>query len=412
MWDGGEGREGGRSEMRVVGISRAPGARSGVGAVGGRGQTGPRAHFCGGICVPNSSSCDIDGHRASRRASRVALAESGEVGRAPVKTFLERPRPLINTRAVFQGTTLDVAHERVHDRLPRLPPPWMASTVARLLTHGPARHFSLSRVHLGLNRRVSTIARAHHSCDTRRSIATMASHGPEPPPAKKAKENSWDKNGDTFNKVASSAAAERNRQPIADVVVPMLKGENGGLLVELACGTGQHAAHIAPLLPALTWLPTDLTDESFDSIRHHCSDVENVLEPAVLDASDASWPDGFAGSWEIPVGVLVVNMTHISPWSATVGTIVGASKLLEGSCGVLMIYGPFKRNGEHTSEGNATFDETLRGRNKEWGYRDIGEVESLGEVHGFVMEKVLEMPANNFMLIMRRRAKIEPVADS
>ena len=104
----------------------------------------------------------------------------------------------------------------------------------------------------------------------------MASHGPEPPPAKKAKENSWDKNGDTFNKVASSAAAERNRQPIADVVVPTLKGENGGLLVELACGTGQHAAHIAPLLPALTWLPTDLTDESFDSIRHHCSDVENV----------------------------------------------------------------------------------------------------------------------------------------
>ena len=162
-------------------------------------------------------------------------------------------------------------------------------------------------------------------------------------------------------------------------------------------------------MPALTWLPTDLTDESFDSIRHHCSDVENVLEPAVLDASDASWPDGFAGSWEIPVGVLVVNMTHISPWSATVGTIVGASRLLEGSCGVLMIYGPFKRNGEHTSEGNATFDETLRGRNKEWGYRDIGEVESLGEVHGFVMEKVLEMPANNFMLIMRRRAKIEPV---
>ena len=86
----------------------------------------------------------------------------------------------------------------------------MASTVARLLT-APARPFSLSRVYLGLVHRgtSASIARAHHSCDTRRSIATMASHGPEPPPAKKAKENSWDKNGDTFNKVASSAAAER-----------------------------------------------------------------------------------------------------------------------------------------------------------------------------------------------------------
>ena len=111
VWDGGEGREGGRSGCGVWECLELLGARSGVGAVGGRGQMGPRAHFCGGICVPNSSSCDIDGHRASRRASRVAMAESGEVGRAPVKTFLERPRPsIIAARAVFQGTTLDVAH--------------------------------------------------------------------------------------------------------------------------------------------------------------------------------------------------------------------------------------------------------------------------------------------------------------
>lgn len=237
----------------------------------------------------------------------------------------------------------------------------------------------------------------------------MASFGPEPPPAKKAKENSWDKNGDTFNKLASSAAAERNRQPIADVVVPLLAHLDCGLVVELACGTGQHVAHVAPLLPNLTWLPTDLTDESFGSVTHHTRGLENVLEPGVLDASDANWPDRFAGSWEPPAAVLVVNLTHISPWEATVGAVVGSAKLLEDTInGLLMIYGPFKRGGKHTSEGNATFDASLRERNPAWGYRDVEAVDALGQTHGFVMEKVHEMPANNFMLIMRRRAKIEP----
>mmetsp|Transcript_7968 Transcript_7968/g.32267 ORF Transcript_7968/g.32267 Transcript_7968/m.32267 type:complete len:288 (-) Transcript_7968:51-914(-) len=285
----------------------------------------------------------------------------------------------------------------------------MTSTAARLLA-GSFRSFAHSRATLALNRassssRIGTpLVRGAHFAQS-----AMASFGPEPPPAKKAKENSWDKNGDTFNKVASSAAAERNRQPIADVVVPLLAHLDCGLVVELACGTGQHVAHVAPSLPNLTWLPTDLTDESFGSVTHHTRGLENVLEPGVLDASDASWPDRFAGSWEPPVAVLVVNMTHISPWEATVGTVLGAAKLLEDTVdGLLMIYGPFKVKGEHTSEGNATFDQSLRERDPAWGYRDVEAVESLGAAHGFVTEKVHEMPANNLMLIMRRRAKIEP----
>lgn len=285
----------------------------------------------------------------------------------------------------------------------------MTSTAARLLA-GSFRSFAHSRATLALNRassssRIGTpLVRGAHF-----ARSAMASFGPEPPPAKKAKENSWDKNGDTFNKVASSAAAERNRQPIADVVVPLLAHLDCGLVVELACGTGQHAAHVAPSLPNLTWLPTDLTDESFGSVAHHTRGLENVLEPGVLDASDANWPDRFAGSWEPPVAVLVVNLTHISPWEATVGTVLGAAKLLEDTVdGLLMIYGPFKVKGEHTSEGNATFDQSLRERDPAWGYRDVEAVESLGAAHGFVTEKVHEMPANNLMLIMRRRAKIEP----
>mmetsp|Transcript_8963 Transcript_8963/g.39458 ORF Transcript_8963/g.39458 Transcript_8963/m.39458 type:complete len:320 (+) Transcript_8963:67-1026(+) len=110
----------------------------------------------------------------------------------------------------------------------------MTSTAARFLA-GSFRSFTPSRATFALNRASSRIGAHIRGAQ----FSAMASFGPEPPPAKKAKENSWDKNGDTFDKVASSAAAERNRQPIADVVVPLLAHLDCGLVVELACGTGR-----------------------------------------------------------------------------------------------------------------------------------------------------------------------------
>ena len=52
----------------------------GGGAVVGRGSRGIGAHSCGGTCVPNSSSCDIGGHRVATGASRACSGESGEPG--------------------------------------------------------------------------------------------------------------------------------------------------------------------------------------------------------------------------------------------------------------------------------------------------------------------------------------------
>ena len=53
-----------------------------------------------------------------------------------------------------------------------------------------------------------------------------------------------------------SPAAERNRQPIADVLARVLPP--AGLVLEIASGTGQHAEHFARALPALTWQPSEL----------------------------------------------------------------------------------------------------------------------------------------------------------
>jgi len=211
----------------------------------------------------------------------------------------------------------------------------------------------------------------------------------------------------TFNKTAASTAAERNKVPIAEAFVSFLVKNDvrPGVVLELACGSGQHAAHLADELPEFTFQPTDLDDSSFETVKHFNADKPNVKPPMLLDACDSSWGSRVRRSVtpeEEFAAVLIINMTHISPWSATLGALAGAAEVLRPG-GALFIYGPFKRGGAHTSEGNATFDETLRGRNTEWGYRDIDKVVDEAEKVGFGDAEIVEMPANNFALTCRKK---------
>lgn len=241
----------------------------------------------------------------------------------------------------------------------------------------------------------------------RAPFATRASASPEPAPDSETMSNDFG----TFNKAASSSAAERNKVPIAEAFAPRLRAcaPTGGVVVELACGTGQHCAHLSRELPDFVFVPTDLDDTAFDAVRHHVGTSPNVRAPIVVDACDAQWSERVKGVIETDTfdgdksvaAVLVVNMTHIAPWSATLGALAGAANVARRG-GLLFVYGPFKRDGEHTSEGNAVFDESLRRQNDEWGYRDIEAVIAEAEKVGFERAEIVQMPANNFALAMTR----------
>ena len=94
-------------------------------------------------------------------------------------------------------------------------------------------------------------------------------------------------------------------------------------------------------------------------------------------------------------------MIHIAPWSAAQGLFAGAKRILSER-GMLILYGPYKKDGRHTSDSNVAFDESLKRRNPEWGVRDMADVEALGAPELELIE-VAPMPANNFMLMFRRR---------
>ncbi len=191
-------------------------------------------------------------------------------------------------------------------------------------------------------------------------------------------------------------AAARNRQPILNALRPHLPAR--GLVLEVASGSGEHVVHFAAALPGLVFQPTDPDPGARASIDDWVGTLglANVRRSLALDAAASSWPI------ERAEAVLCINMIHIAPWDAAVGLIGGAGRVL--SCaGVLALYGPYHRGGQPTAPSNADFDRDLRRRNPAWGVRDLEAVAALAEPH-FTAPEIIEMPANNLLLLFRRRA--------
>ncbi len=189
-------------------------------------------------------------------------------------------------------------------------------------------------------------------------------------------------------------ATERNREPILEILRGVLPVS--GTLLEIAAGTGQHAAFFAAAFPGLQWQPTDGSPESLPSIAAWREDgPPNLLPPRVLDVS-APW------SVDACDAILCINMVHISPIEATEGLMRGAGELLPSGA-PLVTYGPYKIDGAHTAPSNASFDESLRSRDPSWGIRDIGELETIAAKSELVLAERHAMPANNFTLVWRRQ---------
>ena len=192
---------------------------------------------------------------------------------------------------------------------------------------------------------------------------------------------------------AHSLAAERNKQPILDVLQQVLNTEGGDLL-EIASGSGQHVAHFAAALPAWTWWPSDVNAQVLPSIRAWVAEagVANVRAPLQLDVTSAEWPVG-------PVdAIYCANMLHASPWATCRGLMRGAARHLRGN-GRLITYGPYLLDDTPTAPSNLAFDADLRERNPAWGLRRLADVQAEAAQAGLTLLQRFAMPANNLMLV-------------
>lgn len=190
-------------------------------------------------------------------------------------------------------------------------------------------------------------------------------------------------------------AAGRNKAPILEVLARVLP--ESGVLLEIASGSGEHVVHLARHMPALTFLPSDISEEHIESIREwiEVSHVPNVLPPIQINVLEPDW------HIQSVHAVFCANMIHVTPWECALALFEGIRRYLI-SGGVCVLYGPFRIAGAHTAAGNAEVDAHLKRRDARSGVRDLEAVVELARAAELELSERVEMPANNQVLIFRR----------
>ncbi len=194
-----------------------------------------------------------------------------------------------------------------------------------------------------------------------------------------------------------SPAAARNCRPILEVLKQRLPER--ARVLELASGSGEHALAFATAMPGWQWQPSDPAEPALASIAawREAAALPNLAAPIRLDVTaPGDWPQGPFDA------VVAINLIHISPWAVAEALMARAGERLVPG-GVLYLYGPYRRGGEHTASSNAAFDADLRRRDPRWGVRDLEAVAAEAERHGLALQRVAEMPANNLSVLFVRQ---------
>ena len=192
-------------------------------------------------------------------------------------------------------------------------------------------------------------------------------------------------------------ACDRNRDPILQVLAKEMVGCSS--VLEIGSGSGQHAVYFAEKLPFLIWQTSDRA-ENHGGIKAwlESAGLSNVLPPLLLDTSLVFGHENTSYD-----GVFSANTSHIMNWASVQGMFQIVATVLQPS-GVFCLYGPFKKDGKFTGDGDRAFDRSLRKRDAEMGIRDLADVDELAIANGLERAAIYAMPANNWIVVWRKEA--------
>lgn len=199
----------------------------------------------------------------------------------------------------------------------------------------------------------------------------------------------------TVQALPFSQSCENNKDFILDVLREAFADRRG--VLEIASGSGQHACHFAANMPWLQWQPTELP-EHLPLLQPRCRAYTgtNLLPPLALDVRNYPWP------LPVPDALFSANSLHIMAFTA-VEQLFAALARNTGDDVVLAFYGPFNYEGQYTSPSNARFDQWLAQQHPHSAIRDFEVVEQLALSAGFALQADHAMPANNRLLLWRKR---------
>lgn len=196
-------------------------------------------------------------------------------------------------------------------------------------------------------------------------------------------------------------SADRNGDALADLLRRI--APQSGCALEIASGTGQHVTRFASAQPNLIWTPSEISPERIASIKAYRveADLPNLSTPIHLDACTPGW----ARQSKLFDLIMTVNLLHLIPETAAKTMISEVAKALAPG-GTLMLYGPFLRDGQTISDGDARFHADLRAADPNIGYKDRDAVLKWGQAAGLTSTQCVEMPANNLALIFTARESV------
>lgn len=204
--------------------------------------------------------------------------------------------------------------------------------------------------------------------------------------------NKADQPGDTR---MYAPAAGRNSEAILAALVPLLPKTGNAL--EIASGTGEHVVRLAKATPAITWHPTDIDADRLKSIAAWTAHerLTNIEPPLAFNAVTQPWNE------ERMDAIYLSNLIHLISSDEAIRLIANMNKIC-ADAGFVAIYGPFKRGETFASQGDETFDTSLRLRNPAIGYKSIEWVDEQFAVHDLKPVERIAMPANNILSLWSR----------
>ncbi len=192
-------------------------------------------------------------------------------------------------------------------------------------------------------------------------------------------------------------SAERNAAAIAAALCEI--APETGRALEIASGTGQHVVAFAAAMPGLIWQPTEIDAARRASIDAYAAEagLPNLRAAMALDATEAGWGKAQSGQ----ALIVLINLLHLIS-APEARQIIGEAAQALAPGGSFAVYGPFLRDGQATSEGDARFHASLTAQDPAIGYKDLSEVEGWLRAAGLTLHPVRQMPANNLFLLAER----------
>lgn len=195
-----------------------------------------------------------------------------------------------------------------------------------------------------------------------------------------------------------SASCDQNREPILDVIQPLLTHNEKAKksILEVGSGTGQHAVYFAEKMPHLIWQTSD-QQAYHQGIKLWLDNagLNNTPAPIALHVSNDTWPNK---NFDV---IFSANAVHIMAWENVVDFFENAPKLLSTG-GLFILYGPFNYKQQYTSESNARFDSWLKQRDPNSAIRDFEALDKLAINANMTIKADHALPANNRVLVWEK----------